>query len=92
MKFDFNRLITGKAKDAAPLGAPAAASPIPDAPATPSLYDTSTGEQYEEFLILMKAGKRPYRKPGLSVRQEYEMWLAARSKQRPEAIPENAQA
>jgi hypothetical protein len=92
MRFDFNRLFTGKAKEAAPLGTPAATNPAADTPAASSLYDSSTGEEYDEFLKLMQAGKRPYRKPGLSVRDEYEMWLAARSKQRAAAVPSSAQA
>jgi len=78
---------------------PAAVAPAPDAGVagvraalTTSLYDNSTGEDYEEFLKLMKAGKRPYRKPGVTVRQEYEMWLAARSKQRGAVVAGAAQA
>jgi hypothetical protein len=72
--------------------APGAAVAGASAALTTSLYDSSTGEEYEEFLKLMQAGKRPYRKPGLSVREEYEMWLAARSKQRAAAVPSRAQA
>ncbi|MGA2535762.1 MAG: hypothetical protein ABSF53_07105 [Terracidiphilus sp.] len=51
-----------------------------DAPAAPSLYHTSTGEDYDEFLKLMQAGKRPFRKPGRSIRDEYELWLAAKAR------------
>jgi len=92
MKFDFNRLITGKAKEAAPLSAPAAVNLEAVTSAASPLFSNSTGEEYEEFLKLMKAGKRPYRKPGLSVKDEYELWLTARSRQRAAAVPENAQA
>jgi hypothetical protein len=55
-----------------------------------SLYQASTGEDYEEFLQLMQAGKRQFRKPGLSIRGEYELWLAHRAKIRaaaPVSIP-----
>jgi hypothetical protein len=92
MKLDFNRLFAGKAKEATPLSSLATVSPAADTAVAPSLYAASTGEEYEEFLKLMQAGKRPYRKPGVSVKQEYEMWLAARSKQRAATVPENPQA
>lgn len=46
----------------------------------PSLYMSSTGDEYNEFLELMRQGKRPFRKPGISVSQEFELWLAARAK------------
>jgi hypothetical protein len=48
----------------------------------PTPYSTSSGEDYDEFLKLMQQGKRPFRKPGVSVKQEYELWLAARAKAR----------
>jgi hypothetical protein len=57
---------------------PAAAA----APAALSLYQKSTGEEYEEFLKMMQAGKRPFRKPGLSVKDEFELWLGARERAR----------
>jgi hypothetical protein len=50
------------------------------APAPVSLYDSSTGEDFNDFLTLMQQGKRPFRKPGISVKQEYELWLAHRAK------------
>jgi hypothetical protein len=53
---------------------------VPVAPAQVSLYDSSTGEEYNEFLSLMQQGKRPFRKPGISVKDEYELWLADRAK------------
>ena len=58
----------------------AAATPITFGSATSSLFATSTGEQYEEFLKLLHEGKRPFRKPGQAIRDEYEMWLAHRAK------------
>ena len=51
------------------------------APAAPvSLFASSTGEDYNEFLTLMQQGKRPFRKPGISIKEEYELWLAHRAK------------
>jgi hypothetical protein len=47
-----------------------------------SLYHSSTGEDFDEFLKMMQQGKRPFRKPGISVRDEYELWLAHRAKTR----------
>lgn len=58
---------------------------VPVAPAKVSLYDSSTGDDYNEFLTLMQQGKRPFRKPGISVREEYELWLSHRVKTRSEA-------
>jgi hypothetical protein len=55
-------------------------APAPVAPAKVSLYHSSTGEDYNEFLTLMQQGKRPFRKPGISIKQEYELWLAHRAK------------
>jgi len=59
------------------LAAPAVSAPAAK-PVTVSagLAYNSTGADYEEFLKLMQQGKRPFRKPGLSVMQEYELWLA----------------
>ncbi len=68
---------------------PSAAS-AQSASSAPSLYMNSSGDEYNEFLELMRQGKRPYRKPGLSVAQEYERWLAARAKSHP-AAPANAE-
>lgn len=59
----------------------------------PSLYMASTGDDYNEFLELMRQGKRPFRKPGQSVTKEFELWLAARAKSRAAAAaPVSAQA
>jgi hypothetical protein len=65
---------------AAPQNEFAAATPITFGSATSSLFATSTGEQYEEFLKLLHEGKRPFRKPGQAIRDEYEVWLADRAK------------
>ena len=53
----------------------------------PSLYMSSSGDEYNEFLELMRQGKRPFRKPGISVTQEFELWLAARAKSTTDAAP-----
>jgi hypothetical protein len=83
-----NWLLVGGTKKADPLSSPAAEGPVAaasvaDAPAAPSLYATSTGDEYNEFLSLMQEGKRPFRKPGITVRAEFELWLAHRAKTRP---------
>jgi hypothetical protein len=61
------------------------------AQAAPSLFFTSTGEEYNEFLELMRQGKRPFRKPGISIKDEFELWLAARAKSRAAAVPADRQ-
>jgi hypothetical protein len=48
---------------------------------------SSSGDEYNEFLELMRQGKRPFRKPGISVTQEFELWLAARAKSTTDAAP-----
>jgi len=85
-------LLAGGTKKADPLSSPAAegpvaAAPVADAPAAPSLYATSTGDEYNEFLSLMQEGKRPFRKPGITVRAEFELWLAHRAKTRAASVP-----
>jgi hypothetical protein len=62
------------------------------AQAAPSLYMTSTGDEYNEFLEIMRQGKRPFRKPGVSIKDEFELWLAARAKARQAAVPAGSQA
>jgi hypothetical protein len=54
-----------------------------------SLFMTSTGEEYNEFLKLMQQGIRPFRKPGISVKDEFELWLANKAKA-PKAKKERA--
>jgi hypothetical protein len=70
---------------AAPASEADAATPIAFGSATSSLFGSSTGEQYEEFLQLLHEGKRPFRKPGQAIRDEYEVWLAHRAKHPVEA-------
>jgi hypothetical protein len=52
----------------------------------------SVGDEYEEFIQHMAQGKRPFRKPGTTVKQEFELWLAARTKAstQPPAKPSKA--
>lgn len=40
----------------------------------------ATDDPFEEFILHMKSGKRPFRKPGMTVKQEFELWLAHRTK------------
>jgi hypothetical protein len=76
--------VTGLFSHAAPTGASSAS-------AAPSLYDTSTGDDYNEFLTLMQQGKRPFRKPGISIREEYELWLTHRAKTSARAAAKSVQ-
>src|ERR1700722_12545591 len=92
MKLNFGKLFSGRTKEAEPLSSPAAARLTANPLVAASLYVTSTGEDYEEFLKLMKQGKRPYRKPGISVKDEYEIWLGALAKERAATVPSRAQA
>jgi hypothetical protein len=86
--FEANWLFGGEKKNAAQISVQQAATSAPASTAktvpvkatAQSLYAASTGDDFEEFLQHMKAGKRPFRKPGITVRQEYEAWLAARAK------------
>jgi hypothetical protein len=59
---------------------PVSTETIAPIPIAPSLYASSTGEDYDEFLTLMHQGKRPFRKPGISIKEEYELWLAHRAR------------
>jgi len=47
---------------------------------TTSSESDSTGDPYEDFILHMQSGKRPFRKPGITVKQEFELWLAHRTK------------
>jgi hypothetical protein len=47
---------------------------------TTSSESESTGDPYEDFILHMQSGKRPFRKPGITVKQEFELWLAHRAK------------
>ena len=74
-------LVNGDAKKVEPpsaatssTSAPAAVAPGP----TPS-YMSSTGDDFEEFRLHLSQSKRPFRKPGISIKEEYELWLAAKS-------------
>jgi hypothetical protein len=55
--------------------APAAAAPS-------SLYMNSTGDDFEDFRLHLCQPKRPFRKPGITIKEEYELWLAHRIKAR----------
>jgi hypothetical protein len=43
----------------------------------------STAEDYEEFILYMRSGHRPFAKAGRSVRDEFNSWLAHRAKNPP---------
>lgn len=66
---------------------------VPAPAAVPvSLYESSTGEDFNDFLTLMQQGKRPFRKPGISVREEYELWLTHRAKTQAAAAAKSVHA
>ena len=50
----------------------------------------STGDPYEDFILHMQSGKRPFRKPGITVKQEFELWLAHRTKTHQAALSAGA--
>jgi len=88
--FEVNWLFGGEQKKKVALEAAigattvTAAKAVKSAPvaAGPVAY-TSTAVDYEAFLKLMhEGGKRPFRKPGISVKQEFELWAAAQAKER----------
>jgi hypothetical protein len=39
-----------------------------------------TAEDYEDFIIYLRQNERPFSKPGRSVKEEYNSWLAYRAK------------
>ncbi len=66
-----------------------AATPVAVAPAKFS----SSAQDYEAFLkILHEGGKRPFRKPGIGVKQEFELWAEAQAKARAHAEAKAAKA
>jgi hypothetical protein len=58
-------------------------NPGPERAAGFSYVDASTGEDDSEFIQYLSHAVRPFRKRGVSVKQEYELWLGARAKTRP---------
>jgi hypothetical protein len=69
------------AAPAAVTSAPAAA-PMSFSYGATSYQAANSGDDYEDFLLHMQSGKRPFRKPGITVKQEFELWLAHRAKTR----------
>ncbi len=74
------------------IGGPVAAhASVASAPAAPRA--TSSAEDYEAFLKVMhEGGKRPFRKPGVTVKQEFELWAASQAKAREAAAAKAAAA
>jgi hypothetical protein len=73
--------ITETVAPAAVTSAPAAA-PMSFSYGATSYQAANSGDDYEDFLLHMQSGKRPFRKPGITVKQEFELWLAHRAKTR----------
>jgi hypothetical protein len=55
-------------------------APVEDADATPIL--NATAQDHEDWLRERARGNPTHRRPGMTVRQEYEQWLTARFKAR----------
>ncbi len=88
--------------------APVAPAPVASAPtvyvpvATYSFVPTtaspepkltqSVGDEYEEFIRHMQQEKRPFRKPGVTVKQEFELWLAARTRVQSQPAPKSSKS
>jgi hypothetical protein len=53
---------------------------------------TAVVDDYDDFVDHMRQGKRPFRKPGVSVKQEYELWRAHREKTRAQGLTNTARA
>jgi hypothetical protein len=86
--FEASWLFNGEKKKVVASAEPAAFTPsasgaLPaNAPAEQSLYMSSTGDDFEEFRLHLGQSKRPFRRPGISIKEEYELWLAHRVKTR----------
>ena len=74
-------LINGDAKkvESAGVASETAVAPAPVAQGGPSSYMDSSGDDFEEFRLHLAQPTRPFRKPGISIKQEYELWLAAKA-------------
>jgi hypothetical protein len=44
--------------------------------------ETFLASDDKAWILYLGQAVRPYRKPGISVKQEYDLWLAARTRQR----------
>ncbi len=86
--FGLGRLLHRSTDTAQANGDGTAPAPMPNG----SSFMSSTGAEYEEFLKLMREGKRPFRKPGISVTQEFELWLTHRAKADAAALTQGAKA
>ncbi len=52
-------------------------------PESQDAASNSTAEDYEEFIHYMRGNNRPFAKPGFTVRDEFNSWLAHRAKHAP---------
>jgi hypothetical protein len=43
----------------------------------------STAEDYEDFILYMRGNNRPFQRPGFTIRDEFNCWLAHRAKNPP---------
>jgi hypothetical protein len=75
--FEANWLFGGGKKQA---GSMLGTEPIEGTPAAEAA-STANAEDYEEFLKLLYLNQRPHRRPGSSLKEEFERWRAARAKE-----------
>ena len=52
----------------------------PEEEKAPIVVSDANADEYEEFLKLLYLNKRPYRRPGISLKEEFERWRADRPK------------
>lgn len=74
-------LVNGAAKNVESPSAAASTTVAPAATAqggTPTYMDSS-GDDFEEFRQHLAQPKRPFRRPGITIKEEYELWLAAKA-------------
>jgi hypothetical protein len=79
--FEAKWLFSGGKKQA---GGVLGAEPAEGTPAAEAAT-VANAEDYEEFLKLLYLNKRPHRRPGSSLKEEFERWRAARAKEQARA-------
>jgi hypothetical protein len=79
--FEANWLFSGGKKQASSISAAEPAEGTPAAEAATA----ANADDYEEFLKLLYLNKRPHRRPGSSLKEEFERWRVARAKEQAKA-------
>jgi hypothetical protein len=65
--------------------------PTADLPNVTAFRSIAAGveDPHEEFLKHMKEGKRPFRRPGISIKDEFDLWYAARTQAQRRPVPQH---